>query len=228
MTVLIVFGCVSSSHSSRLEVAWARAVLLGSEVGDSRDAVVRWTHPVRFLVVAAPGRVQLAVERAFDQLRGTLHNVHQLELEHVEESDARIGQDGFITVFATAPRHARELARRHGAQPPVATADGWFTIIWNRRYELTRALIFVDPDLNEHWLRHTALEEMFQALGPGNDSPRIRDSLVFEGGDSAGSHTRLGHVDEQVLRLLYCELQPGDSAHAIERAMRRSWRFARS
>lgn len=226
LTLLTVLGCVSSSQSLPLEVAWARCVLLGSEVGDRRDAVVRWTHPVRFLVVGAPVRVQRAVERAFGQLQAVLQGVQQLELEHVDGRDARVGQDGFITVFATAPRHAEELARRHGAQHPMAAADGWFTISWNPRHELIRAVVFVDPDLDEHWLRHTALEEMFQALGPSNDSARIRDSLVFEGGVATGSHTRLARVDEQVLRLLYRELEPGDTAHDIERAMRRSWRFA--
>lgn len=223
MSLLTVWGCVSSSQRLLQEVEWARSVLLGAEVGDSRDAVVRWTHPVRFLVVAAPGRVQSAVEHAFGQLQRTLRDVQKLELEQVDERDQRIGQDGFVTVFATAPRHAMDLARRHGAQLPSTPADGWFTIIWNPQYELTRAVVFVDPDLEESWLRHTALEEMFHALGPCNDSSGIRDSLVFERGFDMGAHTRLARVDEQLLTLLYRELHPGDNAIDIERAMRRSW-----
>jgi hypothetical protein len=63
--------------------------------------------------------------------------------------------------------------------------------------------VFVDPDLIDKWLRHTALEEKFQAFGPSNDSPATRDSLLFESDTLAGTHERLGHVDGQVLWLLY-------------------------
>jgi len=228
LLVLLAGGCVVSQPAVRLELDWARTVLLGAESGDVRTGVVRWERPVHFLVVGAPVRMQLAAERAFGQLQAVLRGVHRLELEHVRATDPRVGQDGYVTIFPMAPRNAEELARRHNAQVPSHAADGWFTIIWNLHYELTRAVVFIDPTLDEHWLRHTVLEEMFQSLGPSNDSGRIRDSLVFEGGLSVGSHTRLARVDEQVLSLLYHDLQPGDTARDIERAMLRSWRFVRS
>lgn len=229
--VLLLFllgACVSPRPAVRLELDWARTVLLGAESGDARTGVVRWAQPVRFLVVAAPVRMQLAAEEAFRQLQAVLRGVHELELHYVHESDPRVGQDGFVSIFPTAPRNAGVLAARYDAQPPSATADGWFTIVWNLRFELTRAVVFVDPLLDEHWLRHTVLEEMFQSLGPSNDSPRIRDSLLFEGGAAVGSHTRLARVDQQVLSLLYHDLRPGDTARDIERAMLQSWRFVRS
>ena len=81
----------------------------------------------------------------------------------------------------------------------------------------------MDPELAQARLRHTALEEMFQGLGPSNDSGRIRDSLVFERGFSVGGRTSLASVDAKVLVLLYEDLSPGDNAADIERAMRRSW-----
>jgi hypothetical protein len=225
---LALAGCaaVAPSIDRQIEYDWAKTVLLGTEVGDSRDAVVRWQHPVRYLVVEAPVRVRQAVDAAFVQLQESLQGSLRLELEHINESDERIGSDGFITVFAKAPRHAGALAKRYGAQVPHAEADGWFTIVWNRSFALTRALVFVAPDLTDKWLRHTALEEMFQALGPSNDSPSIRDSLLFESSTTAGSHDRLARVDRQVLWLLYRCLQPGDRAGEIEQAMRQSWVFA--
>jgi hypothetical protein len=93
-------------------------------------------------------------------------------------------------------------------------------------FGLIRAVVFVDPDLTDKWLRHTALEEKFQALGPSNDSPATRDSLLFESDTLAGTHERLGHVDGQVLWLLYNGLRPGDGAVKIQRAMQRRWVFA--
>ena len=223
MISAVVPCCVSHKLQLQHEVTWARDVLLGSEVGDGRPGVVRWPHPIHFLLVAAPERVQLAVASAFDQLQEALAGVQRLKLEYVDERDPRIGQDHFITMFATAPDHAGLLAERHGAQPPDVLADGWFTIIWNLQYELTRAIVFVDPELEQARLRHTALEEMFQVLGPSNDSGRIRDSLVFERGFSVGGRTSLATVDAKVLVLLYEDLSPGDNAADIERAMRRSW-----
>lgn len=217
-----------SSGSGHREVDWAKTVLLGTEVGDARDAVVRWREPVRYLVVSAPPRVRRAVDAAFRQLRAVLERSLPVHLEHVGSADPRIGSDGYISVFAKAPRDALVLAARYGAQPPQPQADGWFTIVWNRSFELTRALVFIDPGLTDKWLRHTALEEMFQCLGPSNDSATIRDSLLFESATMAGSHDHLARVDRQVLELLYQELEPGDRASDIESGMRRRWRFAPS
>ena len=207
----ILGACVTSRQALRVELDWAQTVLLGAESGDARSGVVRWARPVQFLVVDAPVRMQLAAEDAFRQLQAVLRGVHQLELHYVHESDPRVGQDGYVTIFAKAPRDAGALAEQYQAQPPSATADGWFTIVWNLEYELTRAVVFIDPQLDDHWLRHTVLEEMFQSLGPSNDSAGIRDSLVFEGGLAVGSHTRLARVDQQVLSLLYQVLRPGDN-----------------
>ncbi len=222
-----LWGCLAADaqRGTRKEYAWAKQVLLGSEIGDQRGVVVRWQLPVHYLIVSPPPRFQAAVEDAFRLLSESLAGSHAFTLEHVTERDHRIGKDGYVTVFPKAPRHATALASLHGAQKPHPNADGWFTIVWNGRFELTRGLVFVDPYLPEKWLRHTALEEMFQALGPSNDSPRIRDSLVFESSSMAGSNDYLARVDIEILRLLYEGLKPGDSARDIERVMNQSWDF---
>jgi hypothetical protein len=224
---LVLAGCVAASPfgARNREYDWARNVLLGAEIGDARNAVVRWQHPARYLVVEAPPRVRQAVDTAYSILQEALRGSLQMEIEHVASSDERIGSEGYITMFAIAPCDANGLAQKYGAQAPQADADGWFTIVWNRSFELTRAVVFVAPDLPDRWLRHTALEEMFQALGPSNDSSMIKDSLLFESSTKAGSHDYLARVDLQVLRLLYQGLQPGDRAGDIEQAMQRSWVF---
>ena len=224
---LVLAGCVAASPfgARNREYDWARNVLLGAEVGDVRSSVVRWQHPARYLVVEAPPRVQRAVDKAFSRLQEALRGSLQMEIEHVTADDARIGTEGYITMFAIAPRDAAAVAEQYGAQTPQADADGWFTIVWNRSFELTRAVVFIAPNLRDRWLRHTALEEMFQALGPSNDSAMIQDSLLFESSTLAGSHDYLARVDRQVLQLLYKGLQPGDQASEIEQAMQRSWVF---
>lgn len=228
--LLVVASCVGRPDPflPHVEYEWARSVLLGAEVGTERKAVVRWREPVRYLVVAAPSQVRHAINDAFAQLRQVLSGVHELSLEHVRQDDARLGQSGFVTVFAIAPRYARAVARRYGAHQPSQGADGWFTIVWNARYELTRAIVFVDPHLEPALLRHTALEEMFQTLGPSNDSALLEDSLLFEAPQRTGSRERLARVDQQVLNLLYRELRAGDGIAAIQRAMRRAWVFGAS
>lgn len=230
LACMLVLGCCATQplRVANLDELWAKDVLLGTEAGDARDAVVRWCQPVHYLLVAAPERVQQAVTRAFDLLQGALAKTQTLSLDTVPDDDARIGQDGYVTIFAVPPRRAATLAATHGAQTPQPDADGWFTIIWNRRFELTRAVVFLDPDLSDVWLRHTALEELFQVLGPSNDSPRIANSLVFESATLAGSKDVLAPVDLQVLHLLYRDLRPGDRAAEIEQAMRRSWVFGGS
>ncbi|MFN3240322.1 MAG: DUF2927 domain-containing protein [Planctomycetota bacterium] len=224
--VWLLAACAAGVPIDRaVEQQWATDVLLGAESGHRRDGVVRWRGPVRFLVVEAKDRFRRAIDRAFEDLSRTLEGVHRLELEYVQRRDTRIGGEGFVTVFPVAPGQAALLAAELGALPPSADADGWFTIAWNGAFELTRALVFVDPALEPRWLRHTALEEMFQSLGPSNDSGLLRDSLVYEGEHGYGSHQRLARVDREILRLLYGALLPGADAAEIARAMARSWRF---
>lgn len=225
---LALLGSCASirDHRDATERRWAVDVLLGAESGAQRSGVVRWQRSVRFLVVDAGPRLTRAVDEAFSQLRAALAGLHELSLEHVGSSDVRIGRRGYVTVFGVAPGEAGPLAAAHGATPPGRGADGWFTISWNGAFELTRALVFIDPALELRWLRHTALEELYQALGPSNDSGLVRDSLLYERTDDFGSHQRLARVDVEVLQLLYRELAPGAGERAIRAAMNRSWRFA--
>lgn len=227
LSFALLGGCASMrDERASIERRWAVDVLLGAESGARREGVVRWRRPIRFLVVDAGARLKRAVDRAFTQLRVALAGVHDLGLEHVGSSDVRIGRPGFVTVFGVAPGEADQLASSHGALPPGRGADGWFTITWNGDFELTRALVFIDPALELRWLRHTALEELYQALGPSNDSGLVRDSLLYERPDDFGCHDLLGRVDLEVLQLLYRELEPGAGREEIHAAMSRSWRFA--
>ena len=218
--LVLLCGCAWPGQARRArEQQWALDVLLGAESGARRSGVVRWRSPVRFLLVDPDHRLEDAVEAAHAQLVAALQDLHVLELEVVGSSDRRIGQPGFVTVFSVAPRAAGELARRLGAAAPAPAADGWFSITWNAGYELTRALVFIDPDLERRWLRHTALEEMFQALGPSNDSGLLADSLVYESERAFGSRDRLSRADADLLRALYGRLEPGAGAAAIVAAM---------
>ena len=222
MTVLAACYSPSLGEMRTLTGRWVKSVLLGTEVGHARDSVVRWVRPVRYLFVDAPQRVRLAANSSFGQLQKTLAGAHRLELEYVERGDPRLGRSGYITVFSKAPRDARYLAQIHQVYEPASQADGWFTINWNEHFELTRAVVFVDPARDDRWLYHTVLGEMYQTLGPSNDSALVRDSLLFEGGNVAGSLDQLTQLDEQVLSLLYVELQPGDRLPDIAKAMQRT------
>lgn len=201
------------------ELRWACDVLLGREVGDARDGVVRWRQPVRYLVVGADGAARRAVAAAVGELRAALGELQTIELEHVRADDPRVGQDGFVSVFFVAPRAAGDLAARFGLSP-AADADGWFRLDWNGAYELVRAVVLIAPDLDDRWLRHTSLEELFQVLGPCNDSALRDDSVVFEGPQGAGSAGALSARDRRLLALLYRDLEPGDAAAHVARALR--------
>ena len=224
---LIMLGaCLSMSNMRRgLERQWAEDVLLGAESGPDRDGVVRWRRPVTFLVVDAEARFRTAIDRAFVQLEQALDGVHAVQLEYVGSQDRRVGVEGYVTVFAKAPAEAAGLAADLGVVSPAVDADGWFTITWNDAYELTRGLVFINPDLEQRWLRHTALEELFQALGPSNDSGLLGESLLYESEQAFGSSERLARVDREVLKLLYGALRPGSDQGEIRLAMLRTWHF---
>jgi len=220
LLLALLAGCVGADRR-RLEARWAVDVLLGAESGGKRTGVVRWTQPVTYLIVDADARVERAARDAGAELGEALDGFHRLSLAFVPRYDERIGQPGYVTVFPVAPRDAGSVALAYGVPTPAAEADGWFSIRWNQRWELQRAIVFVDPGLEIRWLRHTMLEEMFQVLGASNDSPLLQDSVVFEGRQSFGSRDRLARIDRDVLQALYGRLDPGADADAIRRAVAR-------
>jgi hypothetical protein len=220
-------GCTASRSplAAVLEYQLATTVLLGREAGDARDVVTRWQQPVRYLAADLDPRQRSVVDGAIVQIRAALAGAHEVAVEHVRASDPRLGLEGYVSIWFVAPARAGGLAAAHGLDQPDDTADGWFSIEWNDYFELERAFVFVDPDLDDAWLRHTVLEELFQVLGIANDSPLVADSVVFEGASVAGSHTELSSRDRQLLRLLYRDLVPGATAGDVAAAMERSWRF---
>ena len=222
-----IAGCSAPPPPLRavVEHEWVTSVLLGREAGDSRDVVTRWQRPVHYLAVDVEPRLRPVLDGAVAQIRAALAGMHAVTVEYVRASDPRLGLVGYANVWFVAPGRAARLAAAYGLYEPGADADGWFTLEWNAAFELERAFVFVDPDLDDAWLRHTVLEELFQVLGIANDSPLLADTVVFEGASLAGSHTELSARDRQLLRLLYRELAPGATAGDIAAAMERCWRF---
>ena len=221
---LLCAGCTVWPDERVLrERQWAAEVLLGSESGIERGFVVRWREPVHYLVVGAHERQRASTDRAFVELQTALAKHHCLQLSYVRRGDVRIGRQGYVTIWFTAPRRAGRLVRRYGAQRPPADADGWFTVSWDGRRELRRGVVFIDPDLAERWLVHTVLEEMMQVLGAANDSGLLERSVVYESETGSGCAQQLGEADARLLRLLYGQLQPGDTAAVLAETLARSW-----
>ena len=72
-------------------------------------------------------------------------------------------------------------------------------------------------------IRSILFEEIFQALGPLNDTAIYQDSLLFETEDYAPMHKTLSPRDKKLLRFLYLHLKPGDGEEEVRKAFDQHW-----
>lgn len=90
-------------------------------------------------------------------------------------------------------------------------------------WSLKRAAVWASVDYEQKEIRSILPEEIFQALGPANDSAIYPDSLLFETEDYAPMHKTLSARDKKLLRFLYLHLNPGDGEEEVHRAFDNYW-----
>jgi hypothetical protein len=93
---------------------------------------------------------------------------------------------------------------------PVYEPDNWgyFFLGWDWDYIAREAYIGIATDVTtQKYRNHLILEEVTQALGLMNDSPKYADSIFQIEWTETQS---LSDIDTALIRMLYCdELKPG-------------------
>jgi hypothetical protein len=128
-----------------------------------------------------------------------------------------------IKVYFAPARDLPALARQHHF-PYVSRNAGFFWTFWNREHEIYGAVVLLASDrLAGPELRHFALEEVAQALGPSNDSPRFADSIFYAKRADGGRATELSDLDKKLLVFLYNHVPPGAGRAEVRAALQRYW-----
>jgi hypothetical protein len=105
----------------------------------------------------------------------------------------------------------------------VSGHPGFFSIWWNARHEIYRAVILIDAALGPERKAHFVREELVQSLGLANDSPQFRSSIFFEKGSDGGKARAFSALDRRLILFFYRHVRPGAGREEVRRAFTQHW-----
>lgn len=186
-------------------IAWFNEVCLDAEMVHSGDASLlqRWAEPIRYQIFGTPTAEDLAVLEGFVRWLNTIEGFPGMT-ETEEGGNLRIH---FVS--------EGEMGNIMG--PGFSNMDGavtfWYD--WNEIYD---AAICIRTDLSQTLRNSVILEEIYNGLGPIQDTALRPDSIIWADYSEPQSLTA---VDELILKLLYHpDLHPGMDASQCETVIR--------
>lgn len=184
-------------------IAYFNEVCLDAEITHSGDPSLlqKWTAPIRYTVFGSPTEEDKAVLTGFVDWLNTIEGFPGIaESAGNHETNLRI-------YFCTQ----EELIDRMGDN--FTGMDGAVTF-WYEENVIYDAIICIRTDLHQELRNSVILEELYNGLGPIQDTWLREDSIIYAG---YSEPQELTAVDELVLKLLYRrELQCGMDARECE------------
>lgn len=182
-------------------------VCLDSEFvyGGDPSILQKWGAPIFYTIEGAYTDEDIATLTAFEEWLNDVEGFPGISrTEDVTERNLRI-------CFCTQ----QEMVTLMGED--FATMDGGVTF-WYEDNIIYDAEICVRKDLDQHVRNSVILEELYNGLGPVQDTSLRSDSLIYQ---EYSTPQWMSPVDELILRLLYHpELQPGMDAWQCEQVIR--------
>ena len=182
-------------------------VCLDAEITNGGDpsVVQKWTSPIYYTVEGSYTGEDLAVLNGFTKWLNTV--------------------DGFPGIYETDDALKRNLRICFGSESEMITVmgadyhglDGAVTF-WYADNEIYDAVIFCRSDIPQETRNSVILEELYNGLGPVQDTELREDSIIYQGFSVPQSLTP---ADELILRLLYSpEIKAGMNASRCESVIR--------
>ena len=170
-------------------VLYFNEVCLNAEYINSGDptALQKWTDPICYYIDGNPTTEDLETVHGFEQwLNGIEGFPGMSETGNPTEANLQI-------IFCSQP----ELVDRMGSH--FWDADGAVTF-WYSNNEIYDAMICIRTDLDQTLRNSVILEEIYNGLGPIQDTALRPDSIIYAG---FSQPQELTAMDELILRLLY-------------------------
>jgi Protein of unknown function (DUF2927) len=212
-------GRAEGGQPDQRTVRWLEEVLLGAEYGGDGRLCARWTRqPTLSTYFASPEQSELVAD-----LVGELNDVlSQTSIKGIALLPAQ-DDTADIRVYFVPLSRFRSLSAELGF--PYSDRDhGYFWGFWDRSHGLRQVHVLLATDiLKGRHLRHFALEEITQSLGPMSDSAIYPDSAFYANGPDGGDAQHLSALDRKALYLLYAWLRPGDGRDELLAAVRDHW-----
>lgn len=200
-----------------LQWAHVKKALLEVEYGTSVYRTARWQDDVITIGLSAKyERQRRQLEGVVAELNGVLAGIGpRLELNGREEDEK-------LYVFFV-PMAEMEATARKMDIPYVPNNMGYFEYTTGNDDVIDIAAVLIAEELRGDELKMFLLEEIFQALGPAQDTPYFPTSVIYQTETENSGATELSIIDRKLLRFLYHHLKPGDDEAAVRRAFDAHW-----
>jgi hypothetical protein len=171
-------------------IVWFNEVCLDAEFVNSGDATLlqKWTLPIRYSLHGTYTEEDLATLNSFAQWLNTIEGFPGI---------AEAGEDepANLQIHFCTPSEMTELM---GSQ--YTNMDGTVTFWYNMDNEIYDAIICCLNSLGQTLRNSVILEELYNGLGPIQDTSLRPDSLIYA---EFSEPQELSEIDKLILQLLY-------------------------
>lgn len=185
-----------------------KEVCLDAEFVNSGNASLlqKWINPIYYTVHGAPTDRDLQILEDFAQWLNTVEGFPGISQ----------AEEDWQTNMAIYFCDQTELLDRMGAQ--YAGTDGAFTFWYDGQNAIYDCTICIRTDLDQEVRNSVILEEIYNALGPAQDTDLRQESIIYSGYSIPQA---LHSIDQVILQLLYHpSLSCGMTAAECETALR--------
>lgn len=189
-------------------ITWFNEVCLDAEFVDSGNPSViqKWTQPVCFILYGDPTGEDFATLTSFTGWLNTIEGFPGISETTVDaEANLRIhfcDQEQMIDLLG---------GNFYGM-------DGGVTFWYNHENEIYNAIVCCRTDVDQHLRNSVILEEIYNGLGPVQDTSLREDSIIYSGFSDPQCLTE---IDELILKLLYHpDIHCGMNAEECEAVIR--------
>jgi hypothetical protein len=196
-------------------IRYFNEVCLDAEFTNQGDVTLlqKWAQPIVYRIHGEPTDDDLQVLTDFCQWLNTLEGFPGISPAKEDELD------NMTIFFCTQQDFLGILGDK------FAGMDGGVTI-WFDNNQINRATICYRTDLDQHVRNSVILEELYNSLGPMQDTALRPDSIIFSGYSTPQALTP---IDQRILQLLYHpSLTCGMDAAQCEAAIRQLWQTKNS
>ncbi len=185
-------------------------VALGAEYADQTEGrISKWAQDIKIFWQGTPHpALQRECKQILSEIRPLIAPLRMIEVNSQAQAN-------LLIFVGSAQTYVEQIER--DALPYIQHNRGLFFVYKNEKHEIERGSILVDiakvssPKAQKHLLR----EELTQALGLMNDSPRIPQSIFYEDWTETN---RYHPWDRALIRLLYQEdLEAGWSQAQVQK-----------
>lgn len=188
-------------------ILYFQEVCLDSEFvnGGDPSRVQKWTNPIRYVLQGEPTTEDMAVLTEFAAWLNTVEGFPGIQTaDSPETANLRIhftDQEELLSILGS----------------DYSDVDGGVTF-WYENDEIFDAVICIRTDLDQYLRNSVILEEIYNGLGPAQDTELRPDSIIYQQYSEPQSLTE---TDELILKLLYTpQIQCGMDVQACETVIR--------